>query len=133
MLENTIANGGQNETHINTESACRCLRRIFFIVGTDKKERGIWVTFQHIKHNIENGVKDGARLKCTCAQAELVVAEHIGLVEEFYAIGVLNVPFYSHDICMMAFSRLESVLKRILQYLVSQTPIVHLKNERITI
>ena len=52
---------------------------------------GLAHILQYIKHNVEESIKYGTWFKCTGTKAELVIAQHIGLIEEFDAIGVLYI------------------------------------------
>ena len=121
------------KTHINSETSCCKTWLVFLVIGSNKEKRCFWVSLQHIQHDVEQCIENGTRLKGSCAQAELIVAQHICFVKELQAVGMFNISFYTDDISMMGLLRLKAILQRVFQHVVSIASVVHLKDKRIAV
>ena len=131
MFKDFITDGGNHHIRVKTEASGSLAWQVFLIFCTDEKERGVWVSFQYIEHNVQHGIDNGSRLECTGAKAEFVVTGRIRLVVEFHAVCVVDVSLNPYNIGVVRLGGLEAVLHRVFQQIVGTRAVVHLENERI--
>jgi len=131
MFKDLVADCRKYQIRIETESAGCLSWHVFLVFCANKEERRIRITLQNVEHNIKHRKYYCPWLESTGSEAELIVTRHIGLIEEFYAISMVDVSFNPNNIGVFRLNRLKPILHRVFQQIVGTRTVIHLKNERI--